>query len=199
MQLIVGCQEVSYQTVQSLIGLEVFLILFPFIVSSWSLRGGQSPVVAAHGYCGGKGGAGERHNLGFICLAAGSPLPLGHSAVSQGRAVAIPSVAAAAGEHGLGLRKHRAAEFPKGPWRYLHPHLQGKVWPSGRRAGLAVGEGSGLILPSGELGFSLSSLERLCLESDSKSGTILMSPPSLASGCSYGCFCSRLGFNSCTT
>lgn len=105
MQLIVGCQEVSYQTVQSLIGLEVFLILFPFIVSSWSLRGGQSPVVAAHGYCGGKGGAGERHNLGFICLAAGSPLPLGHSAVSQGRAVAIPSVAAAAGEHGLGLTK----------------------------------------------------------------------------------------------
>lgn len=54
--LIVSCQEVSYQTVQSLIDLGVFLIPFPFIVSSWSLRGGQSPVVAAHSYCGGKGG-----------------------------------------------------------------------------------------------------------------------------------------------
>lgn len=48
-------------------------------------------------------GVGGRHDLGFICLAAGSPLPLGHSAASQGRAAAGPSVAAAAGEHGLGL------------------------------------------------------------------------------------------------
>lgn len=87
-----SCQEVSHQTVQSLIGLEVFLIPFPFIVSSWSLRGGQSPVVAVRSYCGGKGVAGGRHHLGFICLAAGSPQPLGQSAASQGRAAATPSV-----------------------------------------------------------------------------------------------------------
>lgn len=72
--------------------------------------------------------------------------------------------------------------FPKGPWRYLQPHLQGKVWSSGRRAGSVVGERSGLIPPPGELVFSLPGLEGPCLEGDSKPGTILMPPPPLASG-----------------
>lgn len=123
----------------------------------------------------GSGGVGGRHNLGFICLAAGSPQPLGHSGAS-GRAAAVCQLRSCWGD-GLGLWL-----FPKGPWRYLQPHLQGKVWPSGRRVGSAVGERPGLIPPPGELGFSLPGFEGPCLEGDSKPGTILMPPPPLASG-----------------
>lgn len=60
-----SCLEVSHQTVQSLISLEVLLIPFPFIVSSGQLRGGQSPVVAAHSYCGGEGGGWWTSQLGL--------------------------------------------------------------------------------------------------------------------------------------
>ena len=48
--------EASHQTAQSLIASKVFLVPFPSIVSSGSLGGGLSPVVAAHSYCGGKRG-----------------------------------------------------------------------------------------------------------------------------------------------
>lgn len=70
----------------------------------------------------------------------GCAQPLGHSAASQGRAAALSSHT---------VRRCRGAWprpgstamqlFPKGPRRYLRPHLQGKVWPSGRRAGSVVG------------------------------------------------------------
>lgn len=98
-----SCQEVSHKTVQSLIGLEVFLIPFPFIVSSWSLRGGQSPVVAVHSYCGGKGGGWWTSPLGFYlpgCRASAAPGPLSSK---PGQSCRSPVSAAATGEHGLGL------------------------------------------------------------------------------------------------
>lgn len=122
-----SCQEVSHQTVQSLIGLEVFLIPFPFIVSPWSLRGGQSPVVAAHSYCGGKGagGVGGRHCLGLICLVVRSPWVIQQQArAKQQHYPAIPS--AAAGEHGLGLAALPCSCFPRDLGETCGPICRGR-------------------------------------------------------------------------
>lgn len=68
-------------------------------------------------------------------------------------------------------------------------------WEEG---GSVVGERSGLTPPPGELGFSLPGLEGLCLEGDSKPGTILMSPRPTCLWGSLGCFCPCLGFTAYT-
>ena len=77
----------------------MFLVPFPSIVSSGSLGGGLSPVVAAHSYCGGKRGCvtADVTNWALSPLATGSPRPGDHSPARQSKAAEVP------GEHGLRL------------------------------------------------------------------------------------------------